>query len=164
VITATAVLAAEPARIFEFLADLENHWRLTGRRVEVVSLEGPPGARSGGVVRMRGPFGIGRVSTTRVLEADPPRGMRGRAELEGGTAAAISWDFEPAGGGTAVTLSARVERAGRLDRLLLALGGRFWLRLLFASTLRRLDAATAAGGVAIGAGRDDSRDPVAETD
>jgi hypothetical protein len=142
-ISATATVTAGSQAVFAFLADLENHWRLTGPRIEVVSLEGPPGARSGGVVRMRGPLGTGRRASTRVLEAQPPSRMRGEAKVGGGTVAAVSWQLREVEAGTEVTLSARVIEAGGLDSLLLALGGRAWLQRLFASTLQRLGGALA---------------------
>jgi uncharacterized protein YndB with AHSA1/START domain len=146
-ISATVTVRAGPEQVFAFLADLENHWRLTGRRIEVVSLEGPPGARRGGVVRMHGPLRVRRTATTRVLEAEPPSGMKGEAKLGNTTLAAVSWQLQPVAAGTEVTLSARVLEATVVDSLLLALGGRAWLRRLFGSTLRRLDGALARHAV-----------------
>ena len=43
-IAAERVVAASPPVVFAFLADLENHWLLTDRFVEVLTLERPPGA------------------------------------------------------------------------------------------------------------------------
>ena len=51
----------------------------------------------------------------------------------------VAWEIRSAGGGSLVSLSAEVERASTADRLLLALGGRAWLRRRFASVLETLD-------------------------
>ena len=64
--------------------------------------------------------------------------MIGTAELGGGTRARVSWTLAGRLGDTRVRLAAEIERTGRLDRMLLFLGGRWWLRRLFESTLDRL--------------------------
>ena len=93
---------------------------------------------AGGRVRMVGPLGIGRVAQTRVIAAEPSSRLRGTADLGGGTRAAVSWDIEPAGGGSRVTLTAQVESASTLDGLLLAIGGRWWLQRMFRNAVERL--------------------------
>jgi uncharacterized protein YndB with AHSA1/START domain len=135
------VIAAErevrhpPERVFEFLADLRNHWRLQeGTYVEVDEL-----SADGGVIRLRGPLGVSRRVETRVLEADPPRRVAGRADLRGGTVGLVAWEISPAASGSRVRLSARVESSSVPDRILLALGGRAWLARLFGRTLANLD-------------------------
>ena len=137
-IRAVRPVPAEPAALFEFLSDLENHWRIAGAFVQVVALDGPAGRRHGGLVRMRGPLGIRRMARTRVLSASPPREMLGRAELSGGTTATVRWSLWPATDGTRVELAALVDAASPLDRLLLAAGGRAWLRRRFAGALDQL--------------------------
>ena len=137
-IRAIRPVPAAPDALFEFLSDLENHWRIAGAFVQVVALEGPPGRRHGGLVRMRGPLGIHRLARTRVLSASSPREMLGRAELSGGTTATVRWSLWPATEGTRVELAALVETTGPLDRLLLAAGGRAWLRRRFAGALDQL--------------------------
>ncbi len=134
-------VAAPAATIFAYLADLEQHWQLADRFIEVVSLEpSPAGAPArGGVVRMRGPLGIGRVAHTRVIEADPPTTLAGSAEVGSGTVARVSWTLRPAGDRTHVRLEATVERASPLDRALLALGGGRWLERRFATILQTLE-------------------------
>lgn len=129
-----------PNEVFAFLADLENHWLLTGSRVQVLSLTGPPGARDGGTVRIRGPLGIGRAARTKVLAAREPAGMSGRAEIGKGTVAVVSWTLSATRDGSHVRLEAILERVGPLDRLTLALGGRRVMRKVFSQTLRNLAA------------------------
>jgi polyketide cyclase/dehydrase/lipid transport protein len=117
------------------LHDLDNHWLLADRFIEVVHLDG---AGEGGKVRLRGPLGLGRTVTTRVVTAEPASSIVGTAGLSGGTQATVRWTLTPAEGGTLVELAAFVERAGTLDRLLLAAGARRWLRRRFSSILARL--------------------------
>jgi uncharacterized protein YndB with AHSA1/START domain len=136
-ITAETVVDAPPARVFAFLSDLRNHWRLEGKFVALDALDDDA---KGGRVRMVGPLGLGRVARTRVVAADPDTALRGSAELGGGTRATVRWDIAPHERGSRVTLAATIDHASPLDRVLLALGGRAWLERLFSSAVRRLDA------------------------
>lgn len=135
-VEATALVPAPAEEVFGFLDDLGNHWIVADRFVEVVHLHRPAGVRAeGGVVRLRGPFGVRRTVTTRVAAVRPPRLLIGTAEVGDGTRARVSWALAEHRGETRVRLAARVERASRLDRVLLACGGRWWLRRRFAATL-----------------------------
>jgi len=133
-IQAERVVAASPEAVFAFLSDLENHWKLAGRWVEVVALED-----SNGSVRIHGPLGLRRTARTTVVDAHPSQVMHGTAELSGGTRALIAWELSEDVGGTAVRLSAEVEHAALPDHVLLALGGRAWMRRRFDAILARLD-------------------------
>ena len=139
-IRAAGVVPAPPEAVFEHLADLRTHWALTDGRVRLT--ERPPGnASRGGAVRMRGPLGIRRQAVTEVSSSEPPRRLVGRARIGRRTEAQIRWRLEPAGERmTLVELSADIVAAGTVDRLLLALGARAWLRLLFRRVLGRLAA------------------------
>jgi uncharacterized protein YndB with AHSA1/START domain len=133
-IAATRVVRASPEVVFRFLSNLENHWKLTGRWVEAISLDD-----STGRVRIHGPLGLRRTATTAVVEASPSHAIRGTAELSGGTLANVAWELSEDAHGTAVRLSAEVERAALPDHILLALGGRTWLAQRFDAILERLD-------------------------
>ncbi|MDQ6749738.1 MAG: SRPBCC family protein [Actinomycetota bacterium] len=147
-IEAIGVVDEPVEAVFAFLSTLENHWTLAGRWIEVVALA--PDAQ-GGRVRIRGPLGLRRTVTIRVEATDPPVSMRGMARL-GATRAEVSWTLSPRGtDATEVRLAAAVVRAGPLDRALLALGGRRWMRRLFAATLARLPATLAARAPSAGA-------------
>jgi hypothetical protein len=141
-IEAAALVPAEPQEVFDFLSDLGNHWLLASRFVEVLELDrsGPDAPCDSGVVRLRGPLGIRRTARTRVTAARAPRLMIGTAEIAGGTRARVSWTLAARLGETRVRLAAEVDGASRLDRLLLALGGRRWLERRFAETLEVLAA------------------------
>jgi carbon monoxide dehydrogenase subunit G len=133
-IEASRVVPASPEAVFAFLSDLKNHWKLMARWVEAVTLED-----SNGTVRIHGPLGLRRTARTTVVDAEPSHVIHGTAELSGGTLAQISWELGEDVGGTAVRLSAEVERAALPDRLLLALGGRTWMKRRFEAILERLD-------------------------
>jgi uncharacterized protein YndB with AHSA1/START domain len=143
-IEATGLVPAAPEAVFAFLADLANHWDLADRWVEVVSLTP---AHDGGRVRVRGPLGLSRTVDTRVDSVREPELIEGTATL-GRTRAGVRWELHPDAGGTRVRLVATVLGAGRLDRLLLAAGGRRWLRHRFTVTLGRLAEAVAGRAVA----------------
>ena len=115
--------------LFAFLADLENHWLLTDRFVEVLTLERPAGGgpARGGRVRVRGPLGISRTAQTRVAVADPPHAIAGTAAIGRRTEAQVRWTLAPEGESTRVRLEAAVQRAGARDAVRLGSGGRRWL-------------------------------------
>jgi len=144
-VVAERVVAAPRPVVFDFLADLENHWLLADRFVEVLTLERPPGGgpARGGRVRVRGPLGISRTAQTRVAEADPPHAIAGTASVGRRTEAQVRWTLAPEGESTRVRLEAAVQRAGTIDAVLLAAGGRRWLGRRFDSILatlaRRMD-------------------------
>ena len=138
-IEAAALIDAPPEDVFDFLSDLGNHWRVADRFVEVLSLGASDGAHAdSGRVRVRGPLGLGRTATTRVAAARAPRLIIGTAEMGESTRARVSWILAGRLGSTRVRLAAEIENASSFDRLVLALGGRWWLRRRFASTLDRL--------------------------
>jgi len=81
----------------------------------------------GAWVRIRGPLGLSRCAHTRIEETEPPRLLRGHAEVGRGTVGVIRWTVEPRGSGSRVAVEAEVVRASLVDRVALALGGRHWL-------------------------------------
>ena len=133
-IAATRVVAASPEAVFGFLASLENHWKLAGRWVDALEID-----HDSGRVRIRGPLGLHRTATTRVLDAEPSHVLHGTAELSGGTSARIAWELAENANGTNVVLSAEVEHATLPDRLLLNLGGKRWMHHRFLAILERLE-------------------------
>jgi uncharacterized protein YndB with AHSA1/START domain len=136
VISAERTISAPPERVFEFLSDLRNHWQLEEHAFELEDV-----TESGGTIRLRGPLGLSRKVQTRVLEAEAPSRVAGRADLSGGTVGLVAWEIRPDGAGSRVRLSATVEDAFPPDRLLLALGGRRWFCRLFERALANLGAA-----------------------
>jgi uncharacterized protein YndB with AHSA1/START domain len=138
-IRASRLVRTSRVELFDFLADLEHHWRLADRFIEVLTLErDADGVAHGGHVRMRGPLGPRRTAATQVLAADPPQQLVGEADVGRRTRAFVRWRLTAREGGTEVRLEATVDRAGWLDRLLLVLGGRAWLERRFAAVLGRI--------------------------
>lgn len=132
---------APPADVFGFLVDLEKHWLVAGRFIQVVALEGPEGAHHGGRVRIHGPLGLRRTAQTKVEGAEPPHRLFGKASVGRHTEARVSWQMSANGErGTRIRLEAQVVRAGIIDRVALALGGRIWMRHGFRTTLAGLAA------------------------
>jgi len=144
-IEAEHVVPAPPEAVFDYLARLDHHWQLMDDSVEVAELAGEEDSGPDrAVVRMHGPLGIGRIAHTQVLAAERPSMLRGRAGIgrrtdgERITEGEVSWTLAPEGEGTRVRLAARVKHAGIGDRLILALGGRAWLRIRLRDALERL--------------------------
>ncbi|MFL5828023.1 MAG: SRPBCC domain-containing protein [Thermoleophilaceae bacterium] len=135
-IQAAGRVQAPRASVFEFLSNLDNHWLLADRFVEVVSLDGG----SGGRVRVRGPAGISRVADTTIDSVDPPHTISGTARVGEETTAGVSWQLEDDGDdGTHVRITATVLEASPGDRLLLTLGGQAWLERSFGRILDALE-------------------------
>jgi uncharacterized protein YndB with AHSA1/START domain len=138
-VNATRLIQADQAQVFEFLSDLANHWQLADGTISVLAVE--PG--DGGRVRMRGPLGVRRTAKTSLEAIDPPRAIAGLAEVGPRTRARVSWTLVPLADGTQVELTAHVEEATVLDRLLLAAGGIVWLesrfRLILATLAERFE-------------------------
>ena len=138
-IEAVTLVPAQPDDVFAFLADLENHWRVADRLVEVLDLERDGDGRAcGGRVRLRGPLGLRRTAATRLAALRERRLIIGVAELDEETRARVSWTLAGRLNETRVRLAAEIETAAPLDRALLLLGGRQWLERRFAGTLERL--------------------------
>ena len=133
-IEATRTVSAPPERVFDFLSDLRNHWRLEKRFLELEDV----GERDG-VILLTGPLGLSRKARTKVLEAERPTRVAGRADLRGGTVGLVAWDIWPEGPGSRVRLAAEIPQAWLPDRIFLMIGGRIWLRRLFAQALANLD-------------------------
>ncbi len=147
-IESTGRVAASPEQVFAFLAVLENHWALADDLLELVRLAPGTararGARAGACACTAAR--VSRTAVTRVVAARAPTELRGTASIGRRTRGEIAWSLREDGQGTRVTLRARVEQAGVLDRLLLALGGEAWLLRCFGRVLARLAEAVPAPG------------------
>jgi hypothetical protein len=134
-IAATGEVPAPRETIFGFLASLENQAALGRGSVELLSLECRAGRASKAVVRLRGPLAIRRTASTAITGTRAPESISGRAWIGPRTRAFVAWQIESAPHGSTVSIGAIVETARLRDRLLLAFGGRWWLRRRFASAL-----------------------------
>lgn len=132
----------QPEQVFAFLAELRNHWRLDDRLLRLERLDTGAGASR---IVIRGPLGLRRTARIRLTELEPPRCVVGDAQVGRRTHARVTWTIAPRGEGSRVAVEAAVLRAGPLDRVLLAAGGRWWMRRRFARVLAQLARALDAG-------------------
>jgi hypothetical protein len=161
-VAASSLLAETPAAVFAFLADPQNHLLLAGPKVQLVQLVDLPGQPMHAVMVIRGPAGLRRRADTEIVTSHDPVLLSGVAELGDATTAWVSWNLHPvAGGGTRVILSASVQSASVLDRILLLVGGKRWIRRLFAETLERLGSVVGAAGAAGAAAAEQAVRPAA---
>jgi hypothetical protein len=133
----TTVLAAA-ADVFALLVDLDRHGELTDQGMRILSLQGPPGRRTGGLVELRGPGGLRRLARTRVQGAEPYSRLWGTAETADGARACLEWRVRPQGDRTHVEVRLDLRARRWRDRILLHLGGRAWLRARLRAALDRL--------------------------
>jgi hypothetical protein len=129
--------------IYAFLADYRNHRLLAGRRIGLLELSGGTETMHG-LMLLRGPLLIRRRVRTHLSEACQPDLLMGRARVGRCTRAVVRWDLEAQECRcTRVSLTAEVLAAGRLDRLILKLGGRRWIQTLFVQSIERLSSLVA---------------------
>lgn len=175
-VRATRIIAAPPERIFAFLEAFDRHWALLGRRLQPLRaydgqrsqarLRGPLGIRRTLWIELSslrppteltGRVEAGRGRTVGTVRWTVRPAASDRQQAAARTPAAKAAATEPAtrpaqlagaaiGERSIVELTARTDVAGRLDRLLLACGGRRWLRRSLELVLARLDERLAAGG------------------
>lgn len=79
-----------------------------------------------------------RTATTTVTTASAPNRFGGHALVGHATAARVMWTVEDNEQGSSVSLDVTVMRTGALDRMLLRLGGSWWLKRCLAQALDRL--------------------------
>jgi Polyketide cyclase / dehydrase and lipid transport len=139
-ISARRRVSADAAETFAFLAAPATHRQLQVHGIASLSVSGED-SLSGGAIVLRGPLGLRRTIRTRIALRQSPTRLAATAHAESGTAAYVSWTLrEQHDGTTIVELAAMLSPIAGRDRLLLALGGRPWVRHLFTATLRRLAA------------------------
>lgn len=147
----TRVIPGAAAAVFEFLADLDNHLLFHDRHIRIVQLDGDPGARQGGQLHLRGPLGLRRIARTEVLRRQPPHLMTGLARIGDRTVAHVHWALHPhTDEQTRVELTTTITSTSVVDRAMLGLGGRRWLRRRIAGTLATLAAVAAGPGTQSG--------------
>jgi Polyketide cyclase / dehydrase and lipid transport len=140
-VVARTFISAPREEIFDFVADYAGRvaWMdhcLEDYRLARVNSYGQGAAAS---FRIAAPLFPLRAEF-QVTQFDRPRriGEQGRIGRVGRIAGWADWEFEPAQGGTEVTLTVWTEPATRLDALKEALGGRLWLRRQLRMGLSRL--------------------------
>jgi hypothetical protein len=134
-ISAERELQHTPARVYAFLAHLQNHWRLGGRSLRVCELDADC---RGGWIAVAAPLHVRRTARTFLTVAQRPHRLGGVAEVGSRTRADVHWIIEPLPDGARVAIEATIYSTSVIDRSLLLLGGKWWLRRAFRRTLRAL--------------------------
>jgi hypothetical protein len=146
-ISARRRLPVAPDEAFAFLSRPHNHRRLATARIALGDLDVTRDGRlRGAQMVLRGPLWLRRPARTRVLSTRPPAYLAGIARVGSGTEVEVRWELEPTGTGTedgapvgtVAALTATVTRLATPERILLAIGGRAWVRRLLEATLQRL--------------------------
>jgi hypothetical protein len=137
-VTAALPLNGLPHAVYDFLQRLPNHALIGGHGLR---LDGVTDDGRAALITLRGPLGIRRTAYTTVTDLRPPHRFGGTALVGKHTKAYVTWTIEQAGTGSFVTLSATIVRAGPVDRLLLALGGRWWVARSFTQAIALLGTA-----------------------
>lgn len=145
-ISARRALPVEPEEAFAFLSRPDNHRRLATAGIRLCELDVTrDGELRGALMVLRGPLWLRRPARTRVVSTRRPAHLAGTARIGAGTEVQVRWDLDCAGGGaTVAVLTATVTRLAAPERLLLAMGGRAWVRRVLVATLERLAAELAA--------------------
>lgn len=139
-ISARRALPVGPAEAFAFLSVPHNHRRLATARIGLRELDvTDDGELRGALMVLRGPLWLRRRARTRLVSMRRPAYLAGTARIGAGTEVEVRWDLDDTGRGASVAiLSATVTRLAVPERLLLAIGGRGWIRRLFVATLEQL--------------------------
>ncbi len=143
-IVARRQISAPGEAVIRFLADLEHHVRLAPDAVQVLRLSRPPGRPAHALVCLKGPLGMRRTASTKLLQTRPASSIAGQARIGARTVASVAWCVEDNDAGSVVTLRATVDSAGPIDRVVLLLGGHRWLARRFEAALERLSDLLAA--------------------
>jgi hypothetical protein len=123
--------------VYGFLERLENHVRLNDKFLRVEALR--PDQR-GATISISAPGGVRRTAWTEVTTALAPRRFGGTVTAATRTRAGAWWTIEPSIDGTRVALQADIFPRGIVDRVLLAIGGRWWLEQRCRRVVGRLGA------------------------
>ena len=141
---ASAEVDAPAGEVFEFLADLNNHWRLAGRWIEVVTVVTADARADRATIRLRGPLGMVFPVNTQIDEVREPHTIKGRG-ASGSSRGAVIWHLaESAPGLTRVTVDVQLQRAAVHHRAIWLAGGRAWLARRLEQTVAGLEAVLAA--------------------
>jgi hypothetical protein len=127
-----------PRRIVHaVLSDIDAHHRLADDGIQLLDTNHQR-ARPRGLIRVNPPIPLSWTIRTEMICDEPDR-VVGIAAIGEREAADLVWQLDQREGGTLVRLEATTRDLSSLEQLLLKLGGRWWLRRRFSSTLRRLE-------------------------
>ena len=131
-IEASVTIGRPRGEVFEYLADVANHWEFTDHYVREVHMtrEDTFGIGAGSRFRVPSPFNRFDWAELTITDIEEQRRivMRGRGGKYNRIRIVSIWTLEPAHGGTRVTLTTETEPKFPSDRLIEALGKGTWRR------------------------------------
>ncbi|HEX8087104.1 MAG TPA: SRPBCC family protein [Solirubrobacteraceae bacterium] len=122
-ITSSVVVDRPREQVFEYLADIANHWEFTDHYIREVHMtrEDTYGIGAGMRFRVPTPFNRFDWAEVTITDVDPPRRIveKGRGGKYNRIRMVLVYTLEPAGGhGTRVTLTTETEPKYPSDRLM----------------------------------------------
>ena len=126
-ITSSVVVDRPREEVFEYLADIANHWEFTDHYVREVHMTSEVTYGLGAGMRFRLPTPLNRFDWAElsITDIEPPRRIveKGRGGKFNRIRRVVVYELEPAGGhGTRVTMTTETEPKFPSDRLIEALG------------------------------------------
>jgi hypothetical protein len=138
-VSTSRTIAAPIGTVFAFLSDRHSHQKLTGRKLRLLKLSDAGGDAWQAVMQIRGPLGLQRQALAETEISEQPTLLEGSVRIAPRTNVRVRWElYRAAREETVVVLGAAVRSLGALDWILLHIGGRRWVRNLFATTLEQL--------------------------
>ena len=142
-VAATTVVDKPPHEVFEYLADVANHWEFSDHYVKDFRLtrEDSYGLGAGARYRLDAPLNRFDWADVTIAELQAPRRivLRGRTGKFNRNRMVTVYTLEPGpGDGTRVRLTIETEPAKLSDRIQEGLGGRRWMKRQQSKALRRL--------------------------
>jgi hypothetical protein len=141
-IEVSRLVDASRDRIHAFLADVRFHSLLSDRGLQlIVATDSADGSRATGLIRVNPPGPVEETVSTVMTSRDGPSTVAGVALIRSRKVADIVWSLDVRGAATLVRLSATTGDLSARERVLLVVGGRWWIRRRFGKVLERLDRA-----------------------
>ncbi len=127
-ITSSVLIDRPREEVYEYLADVANHWEFTDHHIREVHMTREDTYGVGAGSRFRQPTPLNRFDWAEltITDMEPPRRIvqRGRGGKYNRIRIVSVFTLEPSGGGTEVSLTYETEPKFPSDRLIEALGKR----------------------------------------
>jgi len=143
-VTSSVLVARPPAEVFAYLADVANHAEFTDHYFKDFRLtrEDSLGVGAGARFRVDAPLNRFSWADVTIVEADAPRLIvqRGRTGKYNRIRMVSTYELEPAGGSTRVTLTTETERPRLISDRIMETIARGWFKRRQRRALKRLAA------------------------
>ncbi|CAA9476992.1 MAG: hypothetical protein AVDCRST_MAG85-406 [uncultured Solirubrobacteraceae bacterium] len=141
-VSSSVVVARPPAEVFAYLADVANHAEFTDHYLKDFRLtrEDSLGLGAGARFRVDAPLNRFSWADVTVVEADAPRRIvqRGRTGKYNRVRLVSTYDLEPSGGSTRVTMTTETETPKLLSDKLMEAIARGWFKRKQGKAVKRL--------------------------